>query len=614
MKDVIIIPTYNERENITYVVGRVRRECPSAEIIVVDDNSPDGTAEIVRSLTKQDQYLRLVSRPGKQGLGEAYKDILSRLQSEQGIRNIVTMDADGSHDPSAIPILLKKLDTVDLVVGSRYVRGGKIEGWSRFRHLLSFWGNVYTRTITGSPIHDGTAGFVAFRASVLKGIDFRDISGAGYAYQIEFKNAIIKNGGAWKEIPITFIERKLGVSKISSKIVGEGLGMPWRILWKGLRAGGDPRWRLAFFVSLIILAALSLSYMPHRVAGTDAVSYLDAIHVLNGAPLSVTETPAYVISRIMNTFLNLESVNLLSVIFGNLLIAWLVWGTFMYFLINIIFYRLLRLIFGSIPIACLGGLFFASNYALLVSGLSFYMDIGGWTFFILSVYFLYTHVLSRNRQDLWLAALAISVGAFFKEYALTAYVPLFFVTLYHTRHSFRTFLQTIVPLSLVAFFPILVHYTIVYLTYGADYVSWIRFNRATYVYDSRLKELVKSLGSLLTFLSPLALLGIVAATRELWKMKGEKDEAVNREYVKGSRGAQIVFVASLLFAALPALVWPAIIQRVLFMTVPGLVVLACYGMKKYEHYLPLYLILLVLYAACSFFMDSFILTHINLPF
>lgn len=233
MKDLVLIPTYNERGNIESIISRVRAAQPQAEIRVIDDNSPDGTADIVRSIAATDRMVRLYSRAKKEGLGEAYKDILSKIQNESGIRYVITMDADGSHDPVALESLINTLEMgYDMVIGSRYITGGKVTGWSKIRLLLSWCGNMYTRIIIGSPIHDSTAGFVAFRAKVIETLDLSTISGHGYAYQIEFKNALVKRGIKWKEVPITFIERKIGNSKISGRIVLEGIRMPWRIRQK----------------------------------------------------------------------------------------------------------------------------------------------------------------------------------------------------------------------------------------------------------------------------------------------------------------------------------------------------------------------------------------------
>lgn len=232
MKDVIIIPTYNERENIREILSQVTILYPKIFVWVVDDNSPDGTGSIVRKFSTKNNNVRLFVRKEKTGLGDAYKYIHKQIQGRNDIRNVVTMDADGSHDPEDIKKMISKLDKFDLVIGSRYTIGGKIEGWDKKRFLLSYFGNIYNRIITGLPVRDGTAGFVAFRSDALRKIDLLSISSEGYSYQIEFKNALIEKGCKYLELPIVFSERQLGKSKMSANIIFEGLLMPWKILIK----------------------------------------------------------------------------------------------------------------------------------------------------------------------------------------------------------------------------------------------------------------------------------------------------------------------------------------------------------------------------------------------
>ncbi len=230
--DVIVIPTYNEKENIVGMITDLRESYPDMEVWVVDDSSPDGTGDLVRKLSDKDSMVKFFSRPIKNGLGNAYKFIHTKIQYDQSVRYVVTMDADRSHPYASVRDLVQALRQYDLAIGSRYVKGGKIVGWSLRRLLLSYLGNIYTRIVSGLKIKDCTAGFVAFRRSMIDGIDFGKFSGASYAYQIEFKNAILKQGARYIELPITFTERRVGKSKMSFPIIVEGLLMPWKILSK----------------------------------------------------------------------------------------------------------------------------------------------------------------------------------------------------------------------------------------------------------------------------------------------------------------------------------------------------------------------------------------------
>ena len=237
MYDIVVIPTYNEKENIGIIIPEICAVVPDAHIVVVDDNSPDATAEKVRELMRDLPQLSLVERKKKEGLGAAYKDILSRLAHDRNVRNVITMDADGSHDPKYIPDLLRSLRAYDLAIGSRYVRGGGVATWERWRMLLSKFGNLYARTLTRMQLWDLTAGFIGVRRELLEKVDFAKIGSGGYAYQIEFKVRSVREYGARAcEIPIMFHERREGESKLSRQIIREGIRLPivffLRSLWK----------------------------------------------------------------------------------------------------------------------------------------------------------------------------------------------------------------------------------------------------------------------------------------------------------------------------------------------------------------------------------------------
>ena len=225
IKSLIIIPTYNERENVNAIIDAILKLDDTFNLLIVDDNSPDGTADIVRGLQNRYQgRLHLESRKGKLGLGTAYifgfKWALKRDYSF-----IFEMDADFSHDPNDLPKLLKACseDNVDLAIGSRYSNGVNVVNWPMSRVLLSYFASKYVRLITRMPIHDTTAGFKCYRRSVLEAIDFHKIRFTGYAFQIEMKFRSWKQGFKLKEVPVIFTDRKLGESKMSSGIIREAV-------------------------------------------------------------------------------------------------------------------------------------------------------------------------------------------------------------------------------------------------------------------------------------------------------------------------------------------------------------------------------------------------------
>jgi dolichol-phosphate mannosyltransferase len=225
---LVIIPTYNEKENIRSIVELVLLQTPDLEILVVDDNSPDGTAAIVTEMAQANPRVHLLSRAGKLGLGTAYiagfKWGLAR-----GYAYLIEMDADFSHDPREIPNMLKAIQQADLVLGSRYIDGVRVVNWPLSRLFLSKGASYYVRIITGLPIYDPTGGFKCFRRKVLETIELDEVRSNGYAFQIEMTHKAWMMGFRVREIPITFADRSAGQSKMSGHIVREALWMVWSL-------------------------------------------------------------------------------------------------------------------------------------------------------------------------------------------------------------------------------------------------------------------------------------------------------------------------------------------------------------------------------------------------
>lgn len=232
MSTVIIIPTYNEKENVREVISQVFTYMPDADILIVDDNSPDGTADIVKNMQRESKQISLLSRAGKEGLGKAYIHAFDHVLRDMSPTHIVMMDADLSHHPRYVPMMAAMIRPHGVVVGSRYVRGGDTVGWEPWRKGLSYFGNMYARTITGIPVSDLTAGFYMIDADVLRAIDLRAIDSSGYAFQIELKNLLYKSGAHFDELPIVFGNRVGGESKISNHIISEGILAPWKIRFR----------------------------------------------------------------------------------------------------------------------------------------------------------------------------------------------------------------------------------------------------------------------------------------------------------------------------------------------------------------------------------------------
>jgi dolichol-phosphate mannosyltransferase len=219
---LVVIPTYDEAANIERIVARVRDAVPRADVLVVDDNSPDGTGDLADKLAVGDAQVHVLHRPGKQGLGAAYVAGF-RWGLARHYDVLVEMDADGSHQPEQLPRLLEALDHADLVLGSRWVPGGSVVNWPVQRKLLSRGGNTYARLALGLPLHDATGGFRAFRRATLEGIDLDGVASQGYCFQVDLAWRAVQRGYRVAEVPITFVERELGTSKMSGAIVRESL-------------------------------------------------------------------------------------------------------------------------------------------------------------------------------------------------------------------------------------------------------------------------------------------------------------------------------------------------------------------------------------------------------
>jgi dolichol-phosphate mannosyltransferase len=230
---LVCVPTYDEVLNLERTVAGIHQAVPEADVLVIDDHSPDGTGELADRLAAADARVHVLHRPGKEGLGAAYLGAFT-WALDQGYDVVVEMDADGSHRAQDLPLLLAAVEHgADVALGSRWVDGGAVENWSKHRAWLSRGGNAYARIAMGIPVRDATGGFRAFRAATLKTLDLEEVASQGYCFQVDLVWRALQRGLRVQEVPITFVERELGVSKMNRVIVAEAL---WRVTVWGAKA------------------------------------------------------------------------------------------------------------------------------------------------------------------------------------------------------------------------------------------------------------------------------------------------------------------------------------------------------------------------------------------
>ena len=233
-KVLVVIPTYNELENLPIIVAGVRAAAPEVQILIADDNSPDGTGEVADGLAAKDTAVQVLHRANKSGLGAAYLEAFQWAKTN-GFDVVVEMDADGSHSPTDLVKILAALTDSDVVLGSRWVKGGQVVNWPRSRELLSRGGNLYTRLWLGIPLKDATGGFRAYRMTAIAKIDVSKVESQGYCFQVDMAWRAVRSGLRVIEVPITFVEREIGESKMNQAIVKEAL---WRVTQWGLAKRG----------------------------------------------------------------------------------------------------------------------------------------------------------------------------------------------------------------------------------------------------------------------------------------------------------------------------------------------------------------------------------------
>lgn len=351
---------------------------------------------------------------------------------------------------------------------------------------------------------------------------------------------------------------------------------------------------LGFFVACVLAtSATSILLINHAITG-DAPSYLEAMEVMQGGDIP----PDFVPNRILTSSLAIESISLFTKIFGSVKVGWATLDIVFFFILSIVFYKLIFDVFDSHKTALLAGLFLITNYAMVVFALDYGVDVGGWAFYVMSLYLTLKYVKMGDRNILLYSALCIGIGGLFKEYALLATIPIAVVLLYENwLHPITIIKKGIVP-ALISLAPLTIVYLIVFLKFDYTYIDWISYGSESYVYTSKITEYIKSFGSLFNLLAPIVAIGAYCFVR------------YGKEVLPDIR--MRVFVISVALSSLPVFVWPAITQRVLFITVPAVLLVASFAFKRYEKYWIAFWVVLIVYTTINFTMDSFILPNVNI--
>ncbi len=348
---------------------------------------------------------------------------------------------------------------------------------------------------------------------------------------------------------------------------------------------------LILSVSIFALVMASFFLLEPQVQG-DSISYLEAVNFLEGG-IGHFENVAH---RVITTFGGLWFIIILSKLSGSLLGTWFAMNAVFYALSVFVFYKTLRLLFGD-RTALLGSLFFAGNYALLTFGLNFLMDMGGWFFYITSIYFLLKYAKFEERKHLLLASFFVGIGGLFKEYAFLPIIPIAIFIIFKNRKSLVKIIQESWLPAILAITPILTVYLWIFICFDYTYFDWLAVNGETYVYSSRAIEYIKSFGSLLNVLGVVFVAGVAVLSRK-WNTLDSDTK---------------LFLASTFISFLPVFIWPAITQRVLFVSTPFVIFIGAFALEKYKEKNHIFMLLFLVYLTLNLMMDSIVLNFVNLP-
>jgi glycosyltransferase involved in cell wall biosynthesis len=594
----IVIPVYNEKKTISAVldavnlvdIGEIKKE-----IIVVDDFSKDGTQDVLKTYQNKPGFKVFFHEKNK-GKGSAVKLGFSKSTGDY----VIIQDADLEYNPNEYKELISPLveNKADVVYGSRFV-GDKPHRVLFFWHYL---GNKFLTTLsnifTNLNLTDMETCYKVFTKQALTKI-LPHLKSQRFGIEPEITGIVSELNLRIYEVGISYSGRTYEEGKkINWK---DGVSAIWTIIKTKYRFSsfGKDLYKPIISILLIIIPLVSILVFNPKMDGGDSQTYVEAINFLKNGVSGVDFVP----NRIVTTYLGLRSIMFLTSLTGSLYFSWLFINILLFIFGFMFFYKLVSLMFSP-KVSFWSTILLATNYSAINFGPAFLMDMGGWAFYIVSVYFAFKYLSSENKTYFWLSSILISLGGLWKEYAFLGLIVLFLTYIYlNYKNGWFKVLKTMFLAGVFVFSPILLLNLVVYLKFHYTYANWFSY-QAKYVYGSRIIEYIKAFGSLYNFGWFLFLPGLYIFSKKIVNQYGSK--LVDDENKKD------LFVLFVLISTLPFLVWPAITQRVLFIAIPGIILVTSYFLEKITSKYYILIPILTLYVLSNFLMNSYILKIINL--
>lgn len=594
----IVIPVYNESKTLNTLLDRVSRADVGElrkEIVLVDDCSTDGTKEILLALSKNTDY-KVIFHDKNKGKGAA---VITGFKEAKG-DIILIQDADLEYNPDEYENLLGPLvyGNADVVYGSRFV-GDKAHRVLYFWHYL---GNKFltllSNLFTNLNLTDMETCYKVFTKEALKKV-LPELRSNRFGFEPEITALVSHYGLRVYEVGISYSGRTYEEGKkINWK---DGVSAVWTILKTRFRLSsfGKDRHKLRALMFSVTVVLLSVFFFQPNLNGGDTTTYVQSMRVISGGQIEAGFMP----NRLVSTYLGLRVILLVNGLFNNLLFSWILINSILFVVMSVVFYSLAKRIYENGKVAFWTTVLLAGNYAAINFGPSALMDVGGWLFYISSVYYSYKYFQSKNTNSFWLASFLIAIGGLWKEYTFLAFVVLFLSYLFNEWRKLKEFIKNMFLAGLIAFTPFALLNVYIYLNFHYTYADWFAY-QTVYVYKSRIVEYVKAFGSLYNIGWFAFLAGAYVFYGKL--VTAYKNKVMNKETL------DYIFILFVLVSVSPFPIWLAITQRILFITMPGVILITGMYFKKYERQAVYINLFLILYLMASFFMNSYILGHINI--